>query len=117
MSMSTPASTDLTAASAPSTAVPCATVSRIEVQSLTTKPLNRHSLCKIWPRVNGLADAGTPLRALKRAHHRGRTVFEAGPERRQVDVAQQALRDLGGVVIAPALGRTIADEVLEAGEQ
>ena len=57
MSMSTPATIDFRAASAPSIAVPWAIVSAIDVQSLTTKPLNCHSLRRIWPSVKALAEA------------------------------------------------------------
>src|SRR5690606_7707183 len=41
--------------------------------------------------------------------------LDPGPERRQVDAQQILPREAGVVVVAPAGGRAIGDEVLEAG--
>src|SRR5437870_3733235 len=49
---------------------------------------------------------------VERAHQRVGASVEGRPERRQKYVAQRGLRDVDGVVIAPAFGGAVGHEVL-----
>ena len=116
MSMSTPARNDLRAAVAPLVAIPCAIVSSTAPQSLTTKPAKPHSPRKMSRSVNAFALAGTPFERIEGGHERGDPRLDAGAERLEIDLAQRALGDLGGVVVAPGLRRAIPDEMFRARE-
>ncbi len=56
-----------------------------------------------------------PADLVERGHDRGAAGLDGRLEGRQVDLAQGALGDIGGVVVASALAGAVADEVLGAG--
>ena len=58
---------------------------------------------------------GNPVEQLERTHHRGRPGIECRLERRQVDVPEGRPTHVCGVVVSPAFGGTVADEVLGTG--
>ena len=65
--------------------------------------------------VNGLPLAGTPFSSLNALINVAAPASTQAWKERQVEIAQQAFRDAGGVIIAPALRRAIAHIMLGAG--
>ena len=74
-------------------------------------PLVAQHLAQQEPAARG----GNAVDLVERGHHRRDAGVHRGLEGRQVDVAQQALRDPRGVVVAAALRRAVARVVLRAG--
>jgi hypothetical protein len=60
--------------------------------------------------------AGDVVECCQRRHHGTDAAVDQCTERRQVDDVQQALRQVGRVVVAPAFHRAVADEVLGRGQ-
>jgi hypothetical protein len=58
---------------------------------------------------------GHAVERVERAHHRRRARLHRGLVRRQVDLAQADVGHVGGVVLAPGLGRAVGGEVLDRG--